>query len=134
VEGHTYHIFDQPHLPAANAFYYLPLWIQYYEKFFKNGPLDPEDYIFPTISAIGTLQPHLPMTTDNVQKLINMFAANSGVSKLIVGCLTTHCFRRGGAQHRFMDAKPEDRWRLVVIRWWGAWSPGEKVRNDLINS
>ncbi|TEB23418.1 hypothetical protein FA13DRAFT_1757041 [Coprinellus micaceus] len=45
--------------------------------------------------------------------------------------LTTHCFRRGGAQYRFMFAPPGQKWTLSRIRWWGGWALGEK-RDTLI--
>ena len=40
---------------------------------------------------------------------------------------TTHCFRRGGAQYRFMFAPVGQRWTLARIRWWGGWAQGEHV-------
>ncbi|KAF9560859.1 hypothetical protein EC968_005976 [Mortierella alpina] len=36
---------------------------------------------------------------------------------------TSHCFRRGGAQYRFMFAK--ERWSLEAVKWWGGWSDSE---------
>lgn len=39
---------------------------------------------------------------------------------------TTHCFRRGGAQHRFFYAKK--RWNLTAVRAWGGWAHGESPK------
>lgn len=35
------------------------------------------------------------------------------------GARRSHCFRRGGAQHRFMHF--HDKWSLKAVRWWGRW-------------
>jgi hypothetical protein len=43
------------------------------------------------------------------------------------GTFTTHCFRRGGAQYRFMYAPIGEHWSLARIRWWGGWAEGEHV-------
>ncbi|EMD30955.1 hypothetical protein CERSUDRAFT_78528 [Gelatoporia subvermispora B] len=51
--------------------------------------------------------------------------------KLLAGRLgttakfSTHCFRRGGAQYRFMWAKRK--WSLRAVKWWGGWSSKEDV-------
>ncbi|KAF9114992.1 hypothetical protein BGX30_006422, partial [Mortierella sp. GBA39] len=39
------------------------------------------------------------------------------------GRFTTHCFRRGGAQYRFMFAK--EKWSRKAVKWRGGWSEGE---------
>ncbi|KAF7334010.1 hypothetical protein MVEN_02306200 [Mycena venus] len=38
---------------------------------------------------------------------------------------TTHCFRRGGAQYRFLWA--DRKWSLKAVKWWGGWSSNENV-------
>ncbi|EGZ18819.1 hypothetical protein PHYSODRAFT_500300, partial [Phytophthora sojae] len=40
---------------------------------------------------------------------------------------TSHTFRRGGAQYRFMYAKPARRWSLRMIKWWAGWSVSEST-------
>lgn len=82
----------------------LPCWIRYLEQLVGH-PLQPDDYIFPYFAANGI--PHLDreMTHDMVQ----------------------NCFRRGGAQYRFMDAPIGQRWSICKIRWWGGWAAGEHV-------
>ncbi|KAF8831747.1 hypothetical protein HHX47_DHR1001247 [Lentinula edodes] len=59
--------------------------------------------------------------------MIDEFTSSAGVP----GAFTTHCFRRGGAQYRFMFAPIGERWTLARIRWWGGWAPNEK-RDTLI--
>jgi hypothetical protein len=63
------------------------------------------------------------MTHDMVQNVITRFASAAGLTK----SYTTHCFRRGGAQYRFMYAPIGKRWSLSKIRWWGGWAIGEHV-------
>ncbi|KZP32084.1 hypothetical protein FIBSPDRAFT_723649 [Athelia psychrophila] len=41
------------------------------------------------------------------------------------GRFTTHCFRRRGAQYRFMWAPRK--WSLEAVKWWGGWSSSEHV-------
>jgi hypothetical protein len=99
------------------------VWVEYYEKNHKKKPLDPEDHIFPNISANGTVQPHVAMTHDYVQAQLDIWAEKSGVLKMITGVLTTHGFRRGSAQFHFLVLH----WKLTLVRWWGGWAPGEHV-------
>lgn len=68
------------------------------------------------------------MSSDMAQKMITKFAEAAGIPN--AGNFTTHCFRRGGAQYRFMFAPIGKRWTLAKIRWWGGWADGEKVSND----
>jgi hypothetical protein len=58
-------------------------------------------------------------------KLINEMAEAAKVPG--AGKFTTHCFRRGGAQYRFMFAPLGQRWTLARVRWWGGWALREKV-------
>jgi hypothetical protein len=126
--GNIYHVYDQPNLPAVNAFHYLRVWVDYYEKHHKHAQLQPDDYIFPQITSNGTIQPHFSMSHDYVQRLLDVFVERSEISGLVIGKLTTHCFRRGGAQHRFIYVGISDRWKLALIQWWGGWANGEHVR------
>ncbi|EDR02962.1 uncharacterized protein LACBIDRAFT_331984 [Laccaria bicolor S238N-H82] len=61
------------------------------------------------------------MSYDMLQGLLTKFAAAAGLKKHY----TTHCFRRGGVQYRFMYAPIGMRWPLSWIRWWGGWAIGE---------
>lgn len=101
-------------------------WLDFYEELLGR-PLQPDDYIFPSIGNGGTVYPHRPVTKDIVQKKINQMAGDAGIAG--AGHFTTHCFRRGGAQYRFMYAPIGQRWTLARIRWWGGWAVGEHVRH-----
>jgi hypothetical protein len=100
-------------------------WLDFYETVLLKRPLQPDDYVFPSISINGTVQPHVPMTSATIQKEIHNKASAAGLSG--ARCYTTHCFRRGGAQYRFMYAPIGERWTLARIRWWGGWAEGEHV-------
>ena len=91
-----------------------------------GGDLKPDDYIFPAFNQHAKLQRGIPATPDAIQLWISEFTADSGISPTL-GQFTTHCFRRGGAQYRFMFAPVGKRWSLRTVRWWGGWATGEHV-------
>ncbi|KAJ7500182.1 hypothetical protein B0H11DRAFT_2155556 [Mycena galericulata] len=80
-------------------------WNQLYRALIGRE-LQPEDYVFPHVSANGTIDPRREMTLQGIQDLITEFTKGAGLSKIY----TTHCFRRGGAQYRFMFAPLGKRW------------------------
>ncbi|KAF9554927.1 hypothetical protein CPC08DRAFT_696122 [Agrocybe pediades] len=134
LSGHCYRIYPQTDAPEVDMYRHVLDWLDYYEYFLLGRQLEPEDYIFPTVGANGTsVQPSMPITSDMAQKKINQMAASAGIQG--AEYLTTHCFRRGGAQHqqnyRFMFAPKGQLWTLARIRWWGGWAIGEH-RDTLI--
>jgi integrase len=101
-------------------------WLDFYKTYLLRRPLQPDDFIFPAIGENGTsVHPNRPMTADIVQKMITKMATNTGIDG--AEHFTTHCFRRGGVQYRFMFAPVGQRWTLARIRWWGGWAQGEHV-------
>nr|GAT46595.1 predicted protein [Mycena chlorophos] len=111
LRGGIFKISNQPDLPACNAYYWLLEWRQYLEKVILGRSLEPDDYIFPAIGANGVVQVGEHVEHAEVQKLITQWTTGA---KLAVGHgkFTTHCFRRGGAQYRFMFAPVGKRWTL----------------------
>ena len=103
-------------------FTHLPQWINYLEGLLGRN-LGPDECIFPYFRPNGIPDMSREMTQEMVQSLINSFTSEAGLSKYF----TTHCFRRGGAQYRFMYAPIGQRWSLCKIRWWGGWANGEHV-------
>jgi len=122
--GHRYNIYPQPHLPSADLYEHMLNWLDFYELLLDR-PLQPEDYLFPSISVKGTIEPHRPITSDMAQKIISNAATSAGLPNAAL--FTTHCFRRGGAQYRFMFAPIGEHWTLARIQWWGGWADGEHV-------
>lgn len=95
-------------------------------------PLMPDDLMFPRIinSKSDYYEPtnfrfNMQMRSEDVNKLIQTVAEMSGLLTDRKGKFTTHCFRRGGAQHRMSHAV--NRWNLCEIKWWGGWSSNESV-------
>lgn len=86
-------------------------------------PLQEDDYIFPYVAPNGAIHPNRPMSYDTIMNLLTEFSTGAGLNKQY----TTHCFRRGGAQYRFMYAPLGKRWSLSMVRWWGGWAVGEHV-------
>ncbi|EEY68494.1 uncharacterized protein PITG_04960 [Phytophthora infestans T30-4] len=71
-----------------------------------------------------------PMSDSNFTQIINIVANAAGISKNVLGddiWFTSHCFRRGGAQYRFMFAPEQSRWSLKLVKWWAGWTPSEKA-------
>ncbi|KAJ7796820.1 hypothetical protein B0H14DRAFT_3157804 [Mycena olivaceomarginata] len=106
-----YKICSQPDLPACDAHHWLPLWRKYLQEVIYRRPLGPEDYIFPAISANGIVQVGEHVSHDDVQKWIKEFTAGAKLPQAN-GTFSTHCYRRGGAQYRFMFAPVGRRWTL----------------------
>ncbi|KAK7433686.1 hypothetical protein VKT23_020633 [Stygiomarasmius scandens] len=132
LNGHEFMIYPQSKTPWACMYTHLLRWIEHYEKYFL-GPdehFGDEDYIFPAFNSTWTsLKRNEPVSSKSINTLINGIAGAAGVKG--ASEFTTHCFRRGGAQYRFMYAPIGERWTLARIRWWGGWAEGEH-RDTLI--
>ncbi|KAJ6579194.1 hypothetical protein DFH09DRAFT_913466 [Mycena vulgaris] len=121
-ESNRYNIYEQVETPEIDMYNHLLLWLKLYEARLGRK-LEPEDYIFPYIAPNGVIHPTREMTLKGCQDLINEFSSGAGLTK----SYTTHSFRRGGAQYRFMWAPLGKRWSLAIVRWWGGWASGEQV-------
>ncbi|KAJ3856399.1 hypothetical protein EV368DRAFT_32460 [Lentinula lateritia] len=126
LNGHCYNLYPQK-IRAICAYTHVSVWMDFSEKHILRRKYEPKDYIFPNINANGITVQNQPVTPEAVQKMIDEFTSSASVP----GAFTTHCFRRGGAQYRFMFAPIGERWTLARIRWWGGWAPNEK-RDTLI--
>ncbi|KAF6751254.1 hypothetical protein DFP72DRAFT_816725 [Ephemerocybe angulata] len=124
LDGHMYNVYRQESTPAVDLFNRLHEWKDFYETHLLRRPLEPEDYMFPTMNTDNlTVSSDTPITHQAAQKLITVMATNAGLTK--AETYTTHCFRRGGAQHRFMYAPEGQRWTMARIHWWGGWAEKE---------
>ncbi|KAJ6458538.1 hypothetical protein C8R45DRAFT_843762 [Mycena sanguinolenta] len=121
-ESNRYNIYKQSDTPEIDMYTHLLAWLKLYEECLGRKLL-PEDYVFPYIAPNGVIHPTREMTTQGCQDLINEFSRGAGLTK----SYTTHSFRRGGAQYRFMWAPLGKRWSLQIVRWWGGWASGEQV-------
>ena len=103
-------------------FTHLSLWMRHLTALIGREPAGA-DYVFPHISSNGIPQMDRQIDHNKVQDLINGFTGEAGLPKHYA----THCFRRGGAQYRFMYAPVGECWSLTMVRWWGSWADGEQV-------
>ncbi|KAF9554482.1 hypothetical protein CPC08DRAFT_766691 [Agrocybe pediades] len=116
--------------PEMDMYTHVLDLLDFYEYYLLGRPLEADDYIFPVLGANGaSVQPKLPITLDTAQKRICAMAEAAGIRG--AKDFTTHCFRRGGAQYRFMCAPQGQHWSLARIRWWSGWAIS-KHRDTLI--
>ncbi|RXW11526.1 hypothetical protein EST38_g14330 [Candolleomyces aberdarensis] len=133
VEGHYYNIYPRPDEPGVDAYRHVREWIRFYGDVVLRRPLRDNDYIFPTINFSKlTANPEKPSDHTAMQKMISRMADATGLPNSERSKYTTHCFRRGGAQYRFMFAPLGKRWTLARIRWWAGWATGETVSTQSI--
>ncbi|KAL4071492.1 hypothetical protein V8B97DRAFT_1960295 [Scleroderma yunnanense] len=122
LRSNCYKIYPRPDMgTACDAFRWLMFWIKWVEFFHLGHPMAEGDFLFPAVGTNGVLQPGKPLSHDTVQKWIGEATAGAGIQ----GTFSTHCFRCGGAQYRFMFAPVGERWTLACLRWWGGWADGE---------
>ncbi|KAG6836765.1 hypothetical protein H0H93_003684 [Arthromyces matolae] len=115
----VYEIHSQEDQPALDADAHLRRYIEY-RTLVTGKPPRPNEFLFPYLSSNGVIHLDRAMSLDNVQKMINHVTTSAGLTKYY----TTHCFRRGGAQYRFIHASV--RWSLEACRWWGGWIPEDE--------
>ena len=82
-------MYGQPDTPSIYAYEHLLTWLHFYELLLRCE-LWPDDYIFPSASVKGTIDPSRPMTSDAVQKMITQFTQAAGVPG--AKYFTTLCF------------------------------------------
>ncbi|TFK45242.1 hypothetical protein OE88DRAFT_1649453 [Heliocybe sulcata] len=111
-QGRTYEIHSQPKTPEICMRLHLSRWLRFREKVLGHL-IGPDEFVFP--------HPMKPLNHEAVQKILDEFTTQSGLTKNF----STHSFRRGGAQYRFIWAPVSERWSLAEVRWWGGWSEGE---------
>ncbi|KAF8522430.1 hypothetical protein BU17DRAFT_44653 [Hysterangium stoloniferum] len=118
LESHRYEIHPQPDMPSVDMHFHMNSWIIFLETFVYGHELEPNDFIFPSVTSTGTVQPGTPISHDTIQKWLDEFVEGANI-ELCTTKLMTHCFCRGGAQYRFMYTPVGKRWSLATIRWWG---------------
>ncbi|KAF9918210.1 hypothetical protein BX616_009928 [Lobosporangium transversale] len=122
-KANIYEIHPLPEEPHACCYTKLQTWIKWLEK--NSRALHPEDFVFPSLDNKGRVKLKEAFSHPKIQSLLDEFTDAANLLAERNGRYTTHCFRRGGAQHRFMFAK--EKWSLKAVKWWGGWSEGEGV-------
>jgi hypothetical protein len=110
----------------VDADYHMMQWIAFLQDEVYGHVLGASDYLFPALASNATVKRDVPISHDVIQEMIHKFSTDAGIT-LGVGKFTTHCYRRGGAQYRFMLAPSGQRWSLSMVRWWGGWAQSEQV-------
>lgn len=138
---------------AAEAITFVSRWFDFASRELQHV-WSAEDFAFPALSRIPRREPKRrktegneesgatpigyekvvvkwgsAMSDNNFIQVLNIVASASGISRGILGdeiWFTSHCFRRGGAQYRFMFSPEPRRWSLKMVKWWGGWSPNEQ--------
>ncbi|KAJ7655921.1 hypothetical protein B0H17DRAFT_1146313 [Mycena rosella] len=88
-------------------------------------PIGGNNFIFPAIASTGQLKFGESTSRSAFETLLEEVVEKSDVMKDRNGKFTTHCFRRGGGQYRFLWA--DRKWSLKAVKWWGGWSSNENV-------
>ncbi|KAF8063643.1 hypothetical protein FPV67DRAFT_1452067 [Lyophyllum atratum] len=123
LRSNVYNIYSQPDVPEIDLLVQLDDWMDALELH-RGRPLEPDDYLFPYISSNGAVHCDRPMSQKGVQNRIDEFCEGAGLEKYY----STHCFRRGGAQYRFMFARI--RWCLKPS---GGGAAGQKENRYLFD-
>ena len=82
-------MYGQPDTPSIDSYEHLLTWLDFYELLLRHE-VWLDNYIFPSASVKGTVDPSCPMMSDAVQKMITQFAQAAGVPG--AKHFTTHCF------------------------------------------
>lgn len=111
-------------MTEIDCYTHMHNWLAHLQSLLPR-PLEPDDYIFPAISSTGQLKFGEAIANNSFAALLDSVVEKSEVLKGRSGKFTTHCFRRGGCQYRFMWAPVK--WSLRAVKWWGGWSSNENV-------
>ncbi|KAK5820671.1 hypothetical protein F5H01DRAFT_404160 [Linnemannia elongata] len=121
TKANVYQIHPQPEDPSICCYNKLLEWLDWMEA--QGRQLQPDDFVFPALDAKGRIKYQEALSQPRIQGWLDQLTNQSGLLARRNGRFTTHCFRRGGAQFRFMFAK--EKWSLKAVKWWGGWSEGE---------
>ncbi|KAG1885796.1 hypothetical protein F4604DRAFT_1573111 [Suillus subluteus] len=131
LRSNRYKVYPQPDMPGCDCFFWMLLWLALLERIHYNGELEPNDFIFPAIGSNGIVHRGEHISHDAMQAWIDKATTGAGIPRGGGDSFTTHTYRRGGAQWRWMFAPVGERWTLARVRWWGSWAENEN-RDTLI--
>ncbi|KAJ7087564.1 hypothetical protein B0H15DRAFT_982779 [Mycena belliarum] len=114
---------DRSH-PEIDCYTHVLAWKAHMEHLLRR-PLAGADFIFPAFASTGQLKFGECASRSGFEHLMDDIVERCNVMKSRNGKFTTHCFRRGGAQYRFLWA--DRKWSLKAVKWWGGWSSNENV-------
>ncbi len=132
----TWELHDSALEPQINACAKLEAWLTLYEAgTCEDGvqfEFDDDQFVFPKLTTTNTHIKVHPSTCHPEGHILKLLAEADLAIRICVNDehLSTHCLRRGGAQHRFFEAR--EKWTLTAVRIWGGWSKTERT-NTLVN-
>lgn len=129
-EGQKYALYRDTEESCACPYRHQQNWIKMYRTLLKRE-LQPNEPIFPRSDekteklefGEKMTQQTFMVTVNTVVRSCGIIPRNAAGNEL--GKFTAHCYRRGGAQHRFVTGKT--RWPLDVVKLWGGWGTGDDV-------
>ncbi|KAG1883365.1 hypothetical protein F4604DRAFT_1920566 [Suillus subluteus] len=102
LRSNRYKIYPQPNMPGCDCFFWMLLWLALLEHVHYNGKLEPDDFVFPAIGSNGIVHCGEHILHDAVQAWIDEATTGAGIPQGAGDSFTTHTYRRGGAQWRWM--------------------------------
>jgi hypothetical protein len=128
-----YEVFPQPDQPSADCFKAINRWNTFIETTYpQRGKPTSEDWLFPHVKvpakkpSSGTVDFKRRMDGGTFQILLDIVVEGAGLGGFR---RTGHCFRRGGAQDKYILCK--NPWSLHAVKWWGGWAKGESAATIL---
>ncbi len=112
--------------PDIKPYTRLQTWIDLLSSNSNIPAADSPEYLFS--KTINQSIRNEPWKTSEISTYLKLITDKLAMGLSTDANYTTHCFRRGGAQHRFFYAK--NKWNLTEVKAWGGWSKGE--RNNTI--
>ncbi|KAG2041203.1 hypothetical protein BDR03DRAFT_1007530 [Suillus americanus] len=109
LRSNRYNIYPQPDVPGCDCFFWMLLWLALLERIHYNSELEPDNFVFPAIGSNGIVHRGEHISHDAVQAWIDEATTGAGDS------FTTHTYRRGRAQWRWMFAPVGERWTLARL-------------------
>lgn len=109
---------------ACNPFFWVLFWMNWVKYVHLGEAMRAEEFLFPVVGRTTViLQLGEPLSHDQVQKSLDAAVKGAKIEEKF----STHCFRRGSAQYRFMSSPLGERWSLHCVQFWGGWAEGEQV-------
>lgn len=128
--GQYYALYYMKDELCACAYTHFNIWIDMYLGILKRKFL-PSDPLFSRADEAGTtIKFGEKMTKNTFMETVNVLVTKCNIVPKNalgkeLGKFTMHCFRRGGAHHRYITGKK--RWPLDVFKWWEGWGKSDDI-------
>lgn len=126
--ANVYQLYDVEDEPAAHVQLPLRNWFTFVRNnSFGDQAKEPTALVFPDIDAAGKPVFTKAWGKEPFRRIFNTVVDGAGIAQRRwgTGRFMSHSLRRGCAQHRAMHPRPDRRWTMEQIRWWGGWIQSE---------